>query len=362
MNSALQQAIGLQSDTQQAATTGLLNDPMAAQLTAARAEDQKIKDAAALKIQDNITRKAEVMAEPLPAAPLPEYAALPEKPKTPVQDPMRVFGQFLPVLAAFGGLTTRNPAVNALNAATAAINAAKANDKEALATAHTDWLDNLKSALAANEMASKKYQDLLGNRKMSWDEKAAKLEMLATESQDTLALANLRAGNAAGIESLMKMRDASAGKLTELVNDVEERNATAARDAESRRSHLANEATARVNAGKMSPGQVIAPILAKVASTGAGSLTPAEKDALTQYQQLSTSAANTSVLGGMLSGGGGYGGPAAGPATSNAGAGAVATAAPPVSLLKEGVRTTLTGKDGKDSVWTLQGGKAVKVG
>lgn len=58
-------------------------------------------------------------------------------------DPSRVLGQFLPMLAILGGAFTKAGVVGSLNAAGAAMNAARTHDEEALKKAHEEYQDQI---------------------------------------------------------------------------------------------------------------------------------------------------------------------------------------------------------------------------
>lgn len=359
MAGALQQAIDLTKDSQAAASEMVGADPLAASLAA---ENQKTADAKAVAAQAmaaNMEQRDRIAAEPLPVVTAPKYAAMPAKPTMKPGDPLRIFGQFLPVLAALGGLTTRNPAVASLNAATAAMNAAKAQDREALELAHTDWLDNLKLTIETNDQLSREYQAALSDRKATMDDRLARISMLAAKNGDEVTLASLRAGNVAGVESTIKMRDAAAGQLRDVVARTEEQNLAKAKFDEDKRHNRMTEGIAATNAGQMSPGDVVGGILAKMAR--GEKPTQAELDAVEAYRSLGGSG-NTDKTGlqQVLAGLRGTPSPQA---TGNAGAGSVATSAPPASLLRSGVKTKVGNPvTGKDEWWTLQGGVPKKVG
>lgn len=349
--------MGLTRDSQSLATDMVATDPLIQSLEAENRKTADAKAVAANAMAENMAQRERIAAEPLPVVAAPKYAPMPAKPTMKPGDPLRIFGQFLPVLAALGGLTTRNPAVASLNAASAAMNAAKAQDRDALEAAHADWLDNLKLTIETNDQLSREYQAALSDRKATMDDRMARISMLAVKNGDEVTLASLRSGNIAGVESTIKMRDAAAGQLRDVVEHTEQQNLEKAKFAEQQRHNRQSEATAATNAGQMSPGDVVGGILAKIAR--GEKPTAAELDAVEAYRSLggsgNTDKSALDALKDRLSGGGAA--PAGG--TGNAGPGPVATSLPPqaVSRLKEGVQT----KFANGQTWTLRGGQAVQV-
>lgn len=259
---ALQQAIGLMNTAQ----AQVAADPTAAALTDAAQKDQEAKAAAAAAIQANMEKIRALQAQETARPAVPKSIPLPEAPVPEKKDPMRVFGQLIPMIAALGALTTREPAVNALNAATAMVNAAKKNDKEEEATQRQTWIDNLNLAVKNNEQLLGEYNLAINDYKMSLTEKMAKVQALAAENQDQLTLATLKGGNLQSAVNLWNLQRAATGQLADIAMGLNAQAAAEQRQKEASAVQWAQLEIERRRAGNISMGDSIGPILQKIAS------------------------------------------------------------------------------------------------
>jgi hypothetical protein len=214
MPAALDQAL----QTQRGAQSAAVSDPMLQQALQQHAALSAQRNASADKLQPLADRATALAFQPTEAVPEPpSLRDLPEAPKAPQTDKMRVFGQLMPVLAAFGSLMTRGGAVNALNTATAAMNAAKAKDDDAYEKSRQQWLDHTEEALKQNAVEMERYRAVLDKHHETVSDKMAELQGIAAANNDQLTLERLRSGNLDEFEKIIGMRDQAAGRLTDLV-------------------------------------------------------------------------------------------------------------------------------------------------
>lgn len=130
------------------------------------------------------------------------------------QDSMRVLGQFMPVLAIVGGAFMKKSSMAALQAATGAMNGAKANDKEAIEKAHADFTDAMNEVKTRFEQQHQAYQD--AREKYGDDRAGFAAQMSIQEAQDKndLALEALRGGH---LDQYTKMKDAGLAAYEKVV-------------------------------------------------------------------------------------------------------------------------------------------------
>lgn len=325
--SALDQALGIQQSARTSAAETMLHDPLAGEVASQYRASQQDRDAAMEEVKANLAERNAVLRQPLPARPkVPEYAPLP-KPPTQAEvaatsgidpkefgNPLRAMGQFLPVLATLAAFTTRQPAVNALNAATAAMNAAKANDTAAVEKANVTFKQNLDLAIKTNAQLTEQYKLAMDDRKMTMDERLAKVQGLAASNQDELVLSQLRNGGIDQLYKLWEMRDKSSAALVDLTNHIEGQNLERTKVAASienmsieqqqgwARLQIEKE-NANTNAANVSMTDAIGPVLRKLANSprGFADLTVGERRALSEYRAAHES--NSNPFGGLSPGG-----------------------------------------------------------
>ena len=164
--------------------------------------------------QDERTALREQMAGMTPPD-APQLDEIPEAPQAPPPtDTLRVFGQFLPVLAILGGLGIKNNATAALNAASTAMQAAKDNDAAALKQAHEQFELELKEVLTKNERSQKIFSNASALFQTDMNSALAQLQALAGEEQNPKLQADLAAGNVKAIQEDFALRFGAWEKLT----------------------------------------------------------------------------------------------------------------------------------------------------
>lgn len=187
----------------------------------------KASDEADETLKKNKAKIADINAEPLP--PGPDSTKLTDMPgpyqAPPQKDPKRVFLQFLPVLGMLAGGFVKNNASASLDAATAAITAAKSNDQAALEKAHQQWLDNMDYAVKSSDHQAEQIRLILDDRKMAMDEKQSRIAALAAENDNSLLSAHLREGNLDGAYKMADMMSKAAMALKTYKLEVMKANA-----------------------------------------------------------------------------------------------------------------------------------------
>lgn len=163
-------------------------------LDVARQRSDATTQAAMAQVATNQDEMAALTAPLPPRAPPPTLDEVPKAPTQAPTDPLRVFGQVLPVLAMLGGAFVRNNATAALRAGAAAMQAARDNDEQALETAHQQWTDSLQAITTNNATRLQQYQAILDDTQLTMDERMARLQALAASEQNALRLQQLASG------------------------------------------------------------------------------------------------------------------------------------------------------------------------
>lgn len=320
--------------------------------------------AQALASQPDPARPAVPRLKPLPPIPTLEEIAKQRGVKTEDFDnPMRVFGQFMPVMIAIGALATQKSGIMALNAATAAMTAVREGDKDAYQKAHREWLESTKATTDENQALVSEYKMVLEDRALGQADKQAKLASIAAQKQDVLGVAALRQGLLDQFWKLQEFRTASTKPVADMVQlaVTEEQNnkELAVRSA----IEWAKLEEAQ-NPAFVSTDRVVGNILRDLAN--GKTLTPQQEDALLKAKEQREASSPSFMGAGGAYGLGGTPPAAAAPVTATpttATPAPAATGVPPVSMLKEGVITPLNPPNGGPAQkWTLRGGKPVQVG
>lgn len=217
----LDQVLGKPSPTVQQAMTDAAyiqqtadKSPEVKAMTDAVTTANKESEAAAERIKGREAQR-EKLTESLdqPAPELKQEDVDKPPPVAPPTDPLKVYQQFIPVLASLGGAFVKKGAVSSLNAATAAMNAMKANDAAEAEKAHQQWMDNMEYTLKKNASELEKYRAVMENRRMSMDAKLAQIQGLAAANGDEVTMNSIRNGQISNMSSVWDMRDKSASRL-----------------------------------------------------------------------------------------------------------------------------------------------------
>lgn len=119
-------------------------------------------------------------------------------------DPTRVLGQFLPMIAAIGGAFTRAGATGSLNAAAAAMNAARSHDDDALKRAHEQFQDRITEVMQKSSILHDEMTTALESSKGNWEAYLASMQVLAAKYDLPAAKLALERGN---VQDLLNMRE-----------------------------------------------------------------------------------------------------------------------------------------------------------
>lgn len=278
MPKSVQEAIGVNRAMQQEAAAMAAADPLQQELAAAQAAESARQQQLAAQVAERTQKMEGMLAEPAP--PMPELPSLPDMsaqaPTELPDNPLRMLGQFLPVLGALSGGNVRTNTVAALNSAAAAMNAIQKDDQAELAKQHAAWKDNMQQALDKHRLETDQYKAVLESRTMSINEKMAQLNGLAALNGNDIDRANLKNGNIAGITARIAAADAAAGRLNSVLESTQraelEREGIASREkiaaqdraaANARNAATISAANAR---DQVTPNQVEGRLLNKIAS------------------------------------------------------------------------------------------------
>ena len=161
-------------------------------------------------------RQKQALDTPLPALHTPEYKPLPNAPTAKYREPWQALGNPLAAVALVAGAFTRNSATATMNIAAAAMGAQKRNDMQAYEDARSKFKDSMEETIKSNENERNAYKDSWENRKLTFDERRAQLEMWATYYQNTAMAGAARGGNVAKINAQL----AGLEKTADLLNKI----------------------------------------------------------------------------------------------------------------------------------------------
>ena len=150
----------------------------------------------------------------------------PFKPLPPPQqrqtDPIQAFGSFGSMFAILASGFTHQPAINSMNAAASAINAAKANDAEAYKTAYDAWKENTQLALDRHKLQHEDYQDALEKWKTDPAMGDALMKAAAAKYDDQVTMALTEAGLDEKLSQIHDSRQKAALGMLEHMPAIEE--------------------------------------------------------------------------------------------------------------------------------------------
>lgn len=200
--------------------------------------------------------------ETLPLPPLLRGIDMPPDPKDYIKDPTRVMGQFLPAMLVFGSMFTKHAARNSMIAAGSAMEAAKANDHQALEDANNRWKEGMQALIEQNRMETDRYVELLQRRDVGSREVQGELQTLAAMDNNSQIKAMVANGQSDQLYKFLQAREMAVYRLAQ-VTDMQERRRQGqeeherkvAADNEKGRHAKAMEGLGAENAHKVSPGQ-----------------------------------------------------------------------------------------------------------
>jgi hypothetical protein len=180
-----------------------------AEMTANRSRSQGVLD--------------QITADRANAPAMPTLADVPKQPdEKPRTNPLKIFGEVMPMMAILGSGLSRGGALAAMKTATAAMTAVKARDSEEAKAAHDRWKSEIGRVGAQNELELTRYKNVMDNRKLSMDDRLAELRVIAADSQDAMAIAQLDVGNFDQFTKLIQLREGANTKVFDIIKDVED--------------------------------------------------------------------------------------------------------------------------------------------
>ncbi|MGE0044746.1 MAG: hypothetical protein AB7J28_15360 [Hyphomonadaceae bacterium] len=192
-----------------------VNPELLEALSGARAANAAAAAADEQRLQQTQQQREGLVSERLD---IPEAPTLPELPEPPPQtvpaNGMRVFGQFLPMLAMLGGSFARRDATAALRTGAAAMRAARANDVQELQLQHQHWEDQIERITADRSAMLEQYQAVLQNRSLSLTERNAQLAALAASEDNIIRRMQVRNGNIEQLASSVQMEASALNQIS----------------------------------------------------------------------------------------------------------------------------------------------------
>ena len=135
------------------------------------------------------------------------------KPNAPEENPLKQFGSLASMLGIFASSFTKQPIVNALNASSSAMNAARANDMEAYHNSYKAWQDGIKNTIEKAKLDHGALEDALDIAKTDHGLALAKIKAYAAEKNWPAAAILAQTGDLEEIAKLAKSLDTASGKM-----------------------------------------------------------------------------------------------------------------------------------------------------
>lgn len=220
---------------------GLQNTPP--EVSAAETAAKAARDKAAAVLGTDTARYGDIerrAGQPAPDAPTYQDPSAP--PKEEPGDPMRVLGQFLPLMAILGGAVSRTHSLAALKAATGAMKAAQTGDANEIALHRQQWLDSMTALKEHNDQQRNRYDDAMKKWDSDRQGAIADLSVLAAGEQNALQQVALADGNVSQVVGQWDMRIKSMESLAQLTTQAQQHDLEARREAETERADRAREA------------------------------------------------------------------------------------------------------------------------
>jgi hypothetical protein len=153
---------------------------------------------------------------PLPPLYQPKQVDIPQAPKQHPRPPEMAIANPLSLLAVVGGLFAKTSTNAALNALSGAIEGQAKGDQQAFENEMATFHAELQRATQSAREEHTKYAEAWDNRKKTWDERVAKLQMLTTQYGNTAMRSALGSGNAAAIQNQLDMQLGVLGAIDKL--------------------------------------------------------------------------------------------------------------------------------------------------
>lgn len=175
---------------------------------------QAQEDSSKLKAKgEKLSAKIEEGNKKLDEIQPPKIPELAPVPKAQQSDPFQAFGSAAGWIATFGSMLTRAPLTSSLNAASAAMNAAKENNAQAFQQNFDVWKAETDNAIKLHQFEMDSYKEALEKIKAGDDSALADIQVTAASfKNDTLQLLAAK-GQADEVKSYLKAM-ADQGKKT----------------------------------------------------------------------------------------------------------------------------------------------------
>lgn len=130
-------------------------------------------------------------------------------------DPTRALGEMLPMLAAIGGAFTKAGVTGSLNAAAAAMNAAKSNDQDALKRAHELFADKLQETTEKFSIEHQALTEMIANNRNNAQDMIAGASLLGAQFESPALIQAALSGN---IRDIVQAADMGTKTLSTLLH------------------------------------------------------------------------------------------------------------------------------------------------
>lgn len=147
----------------------------------------------------------------------PRFKPIPEAPQPQYRDPFNAFGNPLVIMATLGGLFTRTPAIAALNAGAAAMNAYHEGDQEKINLTRQNFEDKLKVVQAQNQQQVDLFNAEMQKTHVSMQEKLANMSAIAHAFQNKEVIAAIQNGQ---VDQAFKVIDGQITAQNQLNQEI----------------------------------------------------------------------------------------------------------------------------------------------
>ena len=137
----------------------------------------------------------------------PQLHDMPQAPKEQFDSPFNAFKDPMILLAGLGSLLTRQPLTTAMTAATEAMNGYHQGQKDVFQQKKSNFDEQVKAALAQNNIELTRYKELIEHRSMSMDEKMGQMYAASGQFNDPLMRAAVESHNWPAVVKLAEGRD-----------------------------------------------------------------------------------------------------------------------------------------------------------
>ena len=142
---------------------------------------------------------------------------LPEENQPQRRDPTTALGQFLPLLAVFGGAVSKKYSVAALQAAAGAMNGVKENDQKAIDDNHQKWLDSMKRLEEMHSAEQEAFDRGIKLKDSNREGLMSQLSLVAALDNNILMKQHLTQGDVDGAVKIWESKNAAGKQVFEIL-------------------------------------------------------------------------------------------------------------------------------------------------